>query len=238
MIKVSIIVVLALGILAAIIAREFLVIEHTKTVAGQVVSNSKNYIQTPESPSASVLFLGDSLAAGVGAESSEVSVAGYFGTEHPTIQIQNLGVSGDAIKDTIAIVKEKVLEKHDTVVLQIGANDVFQFTPPKIVAFQIRELLRLLKDKSNRVIFMTYGDVGLAPGMPPIAGWVLHIRSMELRKIFIEEARKAGVQYIDLYEGPGQDLFGSDPDKYYAADLVHPKGEGYKIWYKKLQGVY
>lgn len=238
MIKVSIIVILALGILAAIFAREFLVIQHTRTVAAQVVEQSKVYTQSPESPTKSVLFLGDSLAAGVGAESPGLSVAGRLGLENPTIKIENLGVSGNTIRDTTTIVRESVSERYDTIVVQIGANDVFQLTPSRVAEFQIRELLRLLQGKSDRVIFMTYGDVGLAPGMPRIVGWVLHHRSMELREIFIKEAQKAQVLYIDLYEGPGQDMFGANPDIYYAVDLVHPKGAGYEVWYKKLQAVY
>ena len=43
--------------------------------------------------------------------------------------------------------------------------------------------------------------------------------------------------YVDLLAAKVSDLFLTDIGRYYSADLLHPSGEGYAVWYAEMKKV-
>ena len=224
-------------IILCVVIHALFIINQTRRVGGEVVKQSLAYEQNPEEAIKKVLFLGDSLAFGVGADKPEGSLAGRVGTAHPNWDITNDSKSGRRIAGQLAQLRNNTFETQDLLILQIGGNDVVYLTDVSQVQKDLDVLLVEAKKISDEVIFLSYGDVGLVPGMPPIVSWFHHKRSLLLRDIFITAAEKHGIHYVDLYEGPGKDAFGADIERYYSPDKFHPSSEGYGLWYSKLEPV-
>jgi len=220
-----------------IIAHELYVLYVARKVGSGVVLRSEAYTQKVEDPTKKVLFLGDSLAFGVGAIDPKDSLAGRLGQDYPTINIDNFSKSGRKIADQLSLLQTGNFENYDQAVLQIGGNDVLYFSSVEKVKKDIESLLLKVKKIAPDVTFLWYGDVGLAPGLPKSLSWFHHKRSLTLREIFINTAQENDVKYVDLYEGPGKDTFGDDAEKYYSPDMIHPSGEGYALWYERLKPV-
>jgi lysophospholipase L1-like esterase len=55
-----------------------------------------------------------------------------------------------------------------------------------------------------------------------------------VRDRFLAAARDHGVDYVDLFTGPGDNGFRQETDRYYARDGLHLSGAGYGTWYDRL----
>jgi len=218
-----------------ILAREVLGVWYARRVGAEVVQQSSAYEQKVENPARHILVLGDSLAFGVGADNSVESVAGRIGYAYPRAHIENRAHSGFTIADVLEQVQNEKLEQYDMVLLQVGANDVLYFTPERVAREKLHALFNELSQVAPHVVFMWYGDVGLAPGLPPILARILHTKSMQMRTMYLEVAEQHGVHAVDLYEGDGVDSFGSDVERYYSKDKLHPSGAGYALWYERAE---
>jgi lysophospholipase L1-like esterase len=53
--------------------------------------------------------------------------------------------------------------------------------------------------------------------------------------VFSAIADELEVEYIDLFREREHDPLNKDPRKYYAADMFHPFGDGYGLWYSKCK---
>jgi lysophospholipase L1-like esterase len=191
---------------------------------------------TQKGDGARYLFVGESTGVGTGALRPEESVAGRLGSALLSAHIDNVSENGARITDAQAQL-ERLGENvsYDAIVLLIGGNDILNFTSSKKVTESIRTLMHSAKARAGYVYLMTTGDVGNAPAFGPILSSLYSARSKELREVFIEEAKRSGVIYVDLFMPKASDPFYLEPRKYHAADGVHPSSEGYGVWYGKLR---
>ena len=181
-----------------------------------------------------VLVIGDSTGVGTGASDPADSIAGRIARDFPGTEIVNRARNGARVEDVLAQLADSGGGVYDVILLQIGGNDILRFTPLEELRAPIAEVLRTASGKARRVIFISTGNVGLAPAFFPPLSWVYTWRTRSVRALFMEMARDQGVQYIDLFRERGQDLFLENPAMFYAPDLLHPSGEGYGIWYREL----
>lgn len=187
-----------------------------------------------------ILFLGDSTAVGVGADDPRDSIAGRFAADFPDAHIINLGRNGQRVGDLAREFEPGRHGQFSLVVIQIGGNDILQFTSFSAVARNIATVLEKARRVSDKVILLHTGNVGLVPFIPRHLGPLFTHRTRVVRRIFMAAAKKYGSLYVDLFKERSRNVFKNFAKKVrvrklYAVDLLHPNGAGYGVWYRKLR---
>ena len=180
------------------------------------------------------VVLGDSTAAGVGAETAAQA--------YPTLLAERLaargrrvtlvagGVSGarvaDVLSDQVAIAIDA---EPDLVFVGIGANDVTHLTPLGDVERDMRALLETLKSRTSAAIVVAGApDMRAAAFLEPLrslVGW----RGRQVTSVIEEVGRDEGVGVVPLAKRTAK-FFVDDPESHYSADDFHPGPAGYARW--------
>ncbi len=184
-----------------------------------------------------ILILGDSLGVGVGAEKLEESIAGRLGSLYPQNAIENHAVSGARIADLPAQLAEVKRSEYAFILIHIGANDIIRFRQAGDAARELSAYLSEAKKLSPHVIFLTAGDVGRTRFFPWFLNPYYHRATLRYHAEFARIAGETGTTYVNLYKSREEDLFTKDPKHYYSADMLHPSGEGYALWFEEVQKV-
>lgn len=182
-----------------------------------------------------ILVAGDSTGVGTGAARPEESVAGRIAEEYPGLEVVNLARNGATAKDALVQLESVRGAPFDIVLVQVGGNDILGFTDLEELRESIRRVLAKARERGRAVLFMSTGNVGLAPAFFPPLSWAYTARTRKARAIFMEAAKASGAQYVDLFRERGDELFLGDPDRYYTPDYLHPGSEGYRVWYEELK---
>lgn len=220
--------------LVVLVAYEAYRIYRAFSLARPIIDSAVPYTQ--EGSGVRVLFAGESTGVGTGARVPKESVAGRLGLDMPDARIENISKNGARMSDLNSALRALPADAtYGILVLQIGGNDILNFTSPEIVRTELRAVLGEAKKRAQRVYLLTTGDVGNAPAFGPILSQLYSARTTELQSMFVAEAQEAGVVYVDLFESRETDPFFLEPLKYHAGDGVHPSSDGYAIWYGKLK---
>jgi lysophospholipase L1-like esterase len=171
----------------------------------------------------SILWLGDSLASGVGADTLEAtfphrSAALCAGLQNRSIRVISLAVAGARARDVLARqVPEAVarLDASQVAVLLVGSNDVGTLNPPRRFRRQYGAILDALVGTGATVVAVGLPDIGAATVMAQplraIAGWVGRRADRDVRRM----AAARGALYIDINCEPAAE---HKPPVYLAAD--------------------
>lgn len=176
----------------------------------------------------SMLVLGDSLAVGVGAP-PEATIAALLGKSF-NANVSNFGKSGAQTKDLEMQLAAAPQKRFDLILIQIGANDIIQMRSLAKAEANMDRALAMVRKKSDRVVFLTSGNVGDAPLWPFPLPYLYEARTRDLRARFMRLAEKHDALYVDLYARGN--IFASDPTRFYAADSLHLTSEGYAKWFE------
>ncbi len=182
-----------------------------------------------------VLVIGDSTGVGTGASDPADSIAGRIARDYPGTEIVNRAKDGARVADVPGELRDFRNGEFDLVLLQVGGNDIIRFTDLVNLRNSTTRVLRLAVDKGGKVIFMSTGNVGLAPVFFPPVNWIYSWRTQKARAIFMAVSKSEKVEYIDLFRVREEDPFSKDPATFYAADTLHPGSEGYRLWYEELK---
>lgn len=188
----------------------------------------------PESR-ARILVVGDSTGVGTGASRSLDSIAGRLHQDNPHIAVVNRSINGARVEDLLRQMTPEDDREFDIVLVQVGGNDILRFTPLDRLHDMITRVLEEAGRRGRHVIFISTGNVGLAPAFFPPLTWIYSSRTRKVRALFIEAAARVDVEYVDLFKERDEDPFLRDPEVYYAADYLHPGSEGYRLWYDELK---
>ena len=193
---------------------------------------SKTFSHENGASSYTVLVVGDSTAAGVGASKPEESIAGRLFTDFPSISLMNVGEAGLRLANVIAKL-ETVNDRHfNLVIIQAGGNDVVRLTPLEDLEKNLEEVfLRALKI-GDQVAFLPAGNIGLAPIFPWPLNWLLTARARKTHEIYLRQVAKHNILFADFFNERKDDIFATDIKRYYAPDVFHPSGEWYRLWYE------
>jgi lysophospholipase L1-like esterase len=180
-----------------------------------------------------ILVAGDSTGVGTGS-APELSIAGRLASAYPEASVKNISENGLKIAGLLEKLRALPESKYDLILLQIGGNDILGFSSVADARRDLRLVFAEAKKRAEKVAFMSTGDVGNAPAFGPLLSLAFTLKTKEMRSVFMEESKAAGVTYIDLYVPRENDPFAKEPLRYHAADGLHPTGEGYGLWFEKL----
>jgi len=102
-----------------------------------------------------VVFLGDSLTAGLGLGESEAFpalVGGLLAQRGIAVRVVNAGVSGDTSAGGLARVDWVLSLQPDILVVALGANDGLRGQPVDSIAANLREIVRHARAAGSRVL--------------------------------------------------------------------------------------
>lgn len=187
---------------------------------------------------ATVMFFGDSTAYGAGAEKPEYSVAGRLASEFPRVNLLNFAQNGIRAKTLVGILEQHATERADLAIVHIGGIDIFSLTHPKKFSVAFEHVLILTKQiANNRVIVLCSTNMGSLPYFHYPLSLFYEWNTRRIHRIIHTLIKKHRCAYIDLFEERKEDQMLKDRQRYFAKDRIHPSGEGYALWYKKVSDV-
>ena len=193
----------------------------------------------PGASVATVVWLGDSTAAGVGvtelAETLPEQVAAILGQP---VTLTVLAHSGDTIADVLKNQLPRVAAAHPSVVFfSIGANDTTHLTPRGNFRRDYEAVLHGLPSSVHRVVMLGVPDMGaptrLLQPLRAVAGWRGEALNSDVRHL---AARTPDALYVDIAALTGPS-FRKDPARYFAPDHYHPDAAGYALWARAVATV-
>jgi acyl-CoA thioesterase I len=170
-------------------------------------------------PTKTLVFLGDSLTAGLGVQPTEAFpalIAEKIRAASLPFEIQNAGLSGDTSAGALRRIDWLLQRPIDVLVIELGGNDGLRGLPVKSLKANLQAIIDKAKAKNAAVKVVIAGMQ-----IPPNLGAEY---SANFEKIFAELARENNAALIPfLLEGVGgqRDLN--------QQDLIHPTAAGHRI---------
>lgn len=184
-------------------------------------------------PAITYVVLGDSTAAGVGAD-YEQGIA--VGTERhlakrAKVTMSNFAVSGARMRDVrkLQLPQAEAL-RPDIVLISAGANDVTHLTRINGVRDDLRVIVERLRAANPKVRIVITGspDMGSPPRIPRLLRGLASRRTESINRMFIDEATKLHLVFAPIAEKTGP-LFRRDHSLFHP-DRFHPNERGYATW--------
>ena len=176
-----------------------------------------------------LLVLGDSTAAGVGADTQDEALPGNLARElatltHRGVEWRAIGENGATSRDLIErFLDEAVDSRWDVVFVSIGANDALGLRSRSAFRRDIRHLLTALRDVSPVVLVSSLPAFFRFELLPNPMRFNLYLHSQNLEDAAREVV--ATVQGVHMSPPPPPYTEG-----FFATDLFHPSASGYRDW--------
>ncbi len=185
----------------------------------------------------SYLVLGDSTAAGVGADYQQgiaVLTAKALGAGR-RVTMTNVSVSGARIRDVVRLQLPTVAGmRPDVVLLSVGANDVTHLTCVKSMRRDLREIVAKLRMMNPGMAIVITGspDMGSPPRIPLLLRGLASHRTTVVNRMFVAEAADLHLTFAPIAKETGP-LFRKDRSLF-GDDRFHPNERGYAVWVEVL----
>ncbi|MGH2710868.1 MAG: SGNH/GDSL hydrolase family protein, partial [Actinomycetota bacterium] len=179
-------------------------------------------------------WVGDSVVAGVGASGPEATVPHLVATGlRRPVRLDVFAVSGERVAGAISDLVprlERLAQPPQVVVVEIGANDVTHLTGLDEFRAAYDELMaRVAAVGAEHVFALGIPAFHTTPRflqpLRAIVGW----RARRIDEQVRESAHAFDATYVNI-SGETGDVFGAEPDRYYASDDFHPSDAGYELW--------
>jgi lysophospholipase L1-like esterase len=186
-----------------------------------------------------LLLLGDSIAAGLGAETPKhtlgaqlakrvakrteravrLHTAAIVGSETSMLRAQLAGLPAGYVADVAVIV--------------VGGNDVTHRVRTSASKRQLAEAVESLQQQGAEVVVGTCPDLGALGALPQPLRTLAGLASRQLAAAQRDVATDLGARAVSLAEVVGP-FFLAQPDEMFAIDRFHPSGTGYRRTAKAL----
>lgn len=177
-----------------------------------------------------MVWLGDSTAAGVGATDADHAIPRRVARalDRP-VELTSFAVSGDRVADVVDDQIDRLAElRPDVVLVSIGANDVVHLSSRDVFRSTYDELVAAIPE-GTLLVLLGVPDMGAPPRyLQPLRG-IAALRGRQLDGVSRAVARDAGAVYVDIAGETGPTMR-SDTDRYFAEDRYHPSDDGYALW--------
>lgn len=160
-----------------------------------------------------VIFLGNSLTAGVGAEKDK-DFPTVLADQLDLTNVSNVGVSGDTTADALKRLQTDVLDQNPSlVVITLGGNDFLGSVPVETTTKNMDEIVKRISESGSTVV-------------------LVHIKAGRLkdnyREPFSEIAKKYKAAFVPDVLG------GIIGNKDLMFDEIHPNAKGYTVMADKI----
>lgn len=185
-----------------------------------------------------IAWLGDSVAAGLGAERVDETPAAFVARElGPPCRVHVLAVAGSAVHDVareqVPLLRALVADGRppDLIILSVGANDVGAGTRRRAFARALDGVLDACGDIP--VLLLSIPDVRCASLLPQPLRAVAALRARQLDRVSQRVAARRGVGRVDISTLPAG-WSRRDVEALLSADRFHPGGAGYQLWGERI----
>ena len=179
--------------------------------------------------------LGDSLTAGVGADTFK-EIYPYLiakkinETDGSNVTLENFSAPGAKTQDLINVLLEPAVKsKPDIITLLIGVNDIHNHIGLEQFKKNYQVILdRLTKETSAKIYLINIPRIGSNTIILPPLNFYFDVETDRYNEVIKELAKTYNLTYIDL-NSPTKDLLKKD-GAHYSVDSFHPSAVGYKLW--------
>ncbi len=188
-------------------------------ICGALLCGTSAFAQEATPAPRTIVFLGDSLAAGTGVKPPEAFpalVQEKIRARELPWQVVNAGLGGDTTAGGLRRIDWLLRQKIDVLVVELGGNDGLRGLPVQNIKKNLQGIIDKTKAKNPEVQIVIAGMQ-----MPPNLGAQY---ATEFRQVFHDVAKENDAAMIPfLLEGVGGMRELNQPD------LIHPNPEGHKI---------
>jgi len=180
-----------------------------------------------------MLVLGDSLAAGLGAERRKQTLGGRLakGTARRMgrpVRLRTAAVVGSESPDLIGQLDALPADYAPHVaVIVVGGNDVTHRLPVAVSTQHLRDAILRLRRRGAEVVVGACPDLGALRPVPQPLRRLVSGMSRRLSMAQTATAVAAGARPVDLRRAVGP-MFFDDPDAMFSMDRFHPSALGYR----------
>ncbi|MBF4161529.1 SGNH/GDSL hydrolase family protein [Nocardioides acrostichi] len=180
-----------------------------------------------------LLVLGDSVAAGLGAERRKDTLGGRLSKglarrAHRSVRLRTAAVVGS---ESAALAGQldtlPVDYRPDVALVVVGGNDVTHRVPVSESCRHLVEAIARLHERGTVVVVGTCPDLGALRPVPQPLRSLGSRASRQLAAAQSAAALGAGAHVVSLADVVG-DFFITDPDEAFSLDRFHPSAAGYK----------
>lgn len=186
-----------------------------------------------------LLLLGDSIAAGLGAESPRHTLGAQLARRvakrtgravrlHTAAQV---GSETSMLRTQLAMLPPGY--RADVAVVVAGGNDVTHRVRTAASRRHLAAAIRALRDQGCEVVVGTCPDLGALTAIPQPLRSLAALASRQLASAQRDVALELGARAVSLADVVGP-FFISQPDQMFAVDRFHPSGAGYRRTAKAL----
>lgn len=214
--------------------RAAILLRNGQQIAQHSASFSRDYfVGKPTAPVVIYLVMGDSTAAGWGAQNVQQTfaylVAETIAKRGFRVRVVNVAVGGARLEDVLRHQIASLDIHPQLVAISIGANDATHGTSEIEYSNQWKQLLAALqKSTAQTILIANTPDMFQAPALPSLLAIVAGNRARRQNQILQNVARNSAIEIVDLHNR-GKLVYARDHELY-ALDLFHPSDEGYAIW--------
>lgn len=188
-----------------------------------------------DGPSLSLLLVGDSAAAGVGAASQSSALSGQLVarlSQHFQVSWTVVARTGHGIQEVLQSVQDRPAERFDVVVTSVGVNDVTgSIDTSEWVKFQ-SELVDVLSQRlgARQILLSGLPPMHAFPSLPQPLRWYLGYRATRFNAALERFVNKDGrCTYVSAAFPIDAQLM--------ASDGFHPSEAAYALWSDRLASV-
>ena len=186
-----------------------------------------------------LLLLGDSIAAGLGAERPKDTLGarlakGVAKRAHRAVRLTTaarVGSESSVLAEQLAALPATY--RADVAVIVVGGNDVTHRVPVPESVRHLEEAIGRLRDAGTAVVVGTCPDLGALRPVPQPLRALGSRMSRQLAAAQREAAVGAGAHAVSLAHVVGP-FFITNPDEMFSLDRFHPSGIGYQRTAKAL----
>ena len=180
-----------------------------------------------------LLILGDSIAAGLGAELPRETLGARLSRKlakelHRSVRLRTAAIVGsesNRLPEQLASLPKKY--RADVAVIIIGGNDVTHRVPVSEAVGYLADCVRALREMGTEVVVGTCPDLGALTPVPQPLRSLGARASRQLAAAQQEAVIAAGGRVVSLSTVVGP-FFITNPDEMFSLDRFHPSSLGYK----------
>jgi len=186
-----------------------------------------------DGPPRELVVLGDSIAAGLGAERRKDTLGarlakGLARAERRPVRLRTAAVVGAETSMLASQVDTLPADyRPDAAVIVVGGNDVTHRIPVPVSIGQLEEAIARLQARGAAVVVGTCPDLGaLRPVPQPLRALGSRL-SRQLADAQADAATRLGARAVSLRRAVGP-FFVTQPDEMFSLDRFHPSALGYR----------